>query len=159
MTNKWYVIDHRYISKKILDVGAMSNAMMHNLGHDFSYDYDSLILPWLNEDFDQVAFESANKRMSAITILSMEEYRKYLPTKELRKPQPTDYALIKGFLNQERHHWYSSFVWTSTYLPFNNRMVSIAFDGTIIDQYNDNYGFITYVIGGIQPTFIDLSKH
>ena len=159
MPIKWYVIDHRYISKKILDVGAMSNAMMHNLGHDFSYDYDSLILPWLNEDFDKVAFESANKRMSAITILSMEEYRKYLPAKELRRPQPTDYALIKGFLNQERHHWYSSFVWTSTYLPFNNRMVSIAFDGTIIDQYNDNYGFITYVIGGIQPTFIDLSKH
>ena len=38
-----------------------------------------------------------------------------------------------------------------------NRMVSIALDGTVMDFMEENYGFVTYVFGGVQP-IIKLQK-
>ena len=70
-----------------------------------------------------------------------------------RKPRPTDYALIKGYLPDLRSRGNDfPFVWTSTFMEGLNRMVTISKDGSIIDFHSENHGYIDYVYGGVQPS-------
>ena len=125
------------------------------------YSVSSSLCRWLKDTFSKTAFSEENRPYFEIDLLSKDKYLKNFPLKNQRKPRPTDYALIKGYLPDLRSRGNDfPFVWTSSYMKGTNRMVSISKDGSIIDFHSENHGYITYTYGGVQPAFtLDYKKN
>ena len=147
---EWYLVEDgetmTLLSVKVLDAEAMAEDTYYG---NFDYCCDSHLRIWLREFFVPQAL--TYEKVESAEIPDAEEYRRYLPQKALRKPVCTDYASVKGFLDRPSEKWIDPFVWTSTYMDMTNRMVSVMLDGTILDYMDENYGYTTYVFGGVQP--------
>lgn len=148
-----YNYQKQYLCLNVIDAEPMSDS--ENRNEQETGDYISYSLRrWLKETFMNNAFNSEEHPYINVDLLSKDEYLEYFPLKIQRKPRPTDYALIKGYLPDLRSGGNDfPFVWTSTYMKPTNRMVSISKDGSIIDFMSENHGYVTYVYGGVQPAF------
>ena len=165
---KWIQYEENYTSHylclNVIDAEPMFNGDSYNKKDDGANTFfknESALSKWLKGEFTNVAFSKDDIPYLQVTILSKEELLKHFPLKKERMPRPTDYALIKGYLPDLLDRGNDiPFVWTSTYIEGYNRMVSIAKDGSIIDFYSENHGYISYIYGGVQPAFriIDNSK-
>ena len=157
----WVKCGDRY-SDKYLCLNVIDAEPMF-IGDEFSNDkvgdtslfftVSSSLRKWLKDKFAPQAFKEDVINDLKIELLSKDEYLKYFPLKKQRMPRPTDYALIKGYLPDSISRGNDfPFVWTATYIEGFNRMVSISKDGSIIDFFSENHGYITYVYGGVQPS-------
>lgn len=144
-----------YLCLNVIDAEPMLNYDPYDKKDDGANSFfknGSTLLSWLNDNFLNNAFSENDRSSLEVTILTKEKYLKHFPLKKHRMPRPTDYALIKGYLPDLRSRGNDiPFVWTSTYLEGLNRMVSISKDGSIIDFYSENHGYLDYIYGGVQP--------
>lgn len=163
MPIEWYIVEtgknYKLVSTKVLDCGCMCNNKKITDGpfcikFDSGFDFvkHSNILPFLKKDFLESAI---GLKVQDICILSSAEYKKLLSSKISRKPIPTQYSIIKGYLNNFK---FSSdeqpFVWTSTFRKDYDQMAVVLFDGTIQLKKLGNVGFVTKNYGGIQPSIV-----
>ncbi len=145
----------RYLCLNVIDAEPMYEGNAYNnegASENAFFKNFSSLNKWLNSSFLNTAFSEDDRPSVNAYLLTKKEYLEGLPLKEQRKPRPTDYALIKGYLADlsSRGNDYP-FVWTATYIEGFNRMVSISKDGSIIDFHSENHGYITYTYGGVQP--------
>ena len=152
-----------YLCLNVIDAEPMYDKDPHgdkDGGANSFYNVSSSLRKWLKDTFAKTAFPEGNLPFIEVDLLSKKDYLDNFPLKKQRKPRPTDYALIKGYLPDSRSRGNDfPFVWTATYIEGFNRMVSISKDGSIIDFYSENHGYIDYVYGGVQPAiFIDGRK-
>lgn len=146
----------RYVCLNVIDAEPMYDQDPHENkggGENYFYSVSSYIHKWLRNQFVKDAFDEGDCEFINVDLLSKNEYLELLPLKNQRKPRPTDYALIKGYLPDLRSRGNDfPFVWTATYLEGYNRMVTVSKDGSIIDFYSENHGYIIYIYGGVQPS-------
>ncbi len=135
------------LSKKVLDAGSM------HFERSPIFDYESsFMFGWMRQHFGETAhLNDEIHGFKDIRIPTKDEFLSYLPSKKDRKPNHTDYALVKGFMKADSIDYNDKFVYSSTYMHNMNRMASLSYDGSMIDFHFYNIGFITYTIGGIQP--------